>query len=288
LAACGSTSGGTDAGGLDAHENSDGGPDAAMNVMVDASGADAGGSDAIVAMDASSDPCAPQTSAFDMTGSWATLLVNAQNYNSALGPGNVTITTIEKFDAVQTGTMVSNTNVEVCSVTFSPYLSSTTTYPASALRAITAATSTATLGGAMTATPFMVEHVEWVGWRPNGDPKMESLPTMAMDPRVLDPDGDGHPGVTIQVQGPISGKVYIVNRNIIDLNGTVMNTHCIKGASHTVQVTNPLGADPVLLASPITAMPDPDASKSTFVSVRLPPNITTCTQIVANKVSLFP
>lgn len=46
------------------------------------------------------------------------------------------------------------------------------------------------------------------------------LPTDPADPRVLDADGDGHPGVTIHLGLPIFGKVRLylvqVNHNVMD------------------------------------------------------------------------
>ena len=36
------------------------------------------------------------------------------------------------------------------------------------------------------------------------------LPGEADDPRVVDADSDGNPGVTVQVRGLIDGEVYMV------------------------------------------------------------------------------
>lgn len=51
------------------------------------------------------------------------------------------------------------------------------------------------------------------------DPRQETLPNHAQDARVFDQDGDGHPGMTVEVSGLVSGQVYVVQRSTTELHG---------------------------------------------------------------------
>ena len=111
---------------------------------------------------------------------------------------------------------------------------------------------------------------------------------MDTDPRISDVDGDGHPGVTFQVDGTIDGEVYIVNRNIVDINAVVTGADRIEGHSHTVQEQKVVAAMPNLLRfDSITATPNPDANSSTFLMVRLAAATDTCAEIVAAANTIF-
>jgi hypothetical protein len=52
------------------------------------------------------------------------------------------------------------------------------------------------------------------------DAHRETLPSKASDPRVVDLDGDGHPGVTVRIGGLVSGDMYVVQRTWTKLIGT--------------------------------------------------------------------
>ncbi len=43
------------------------------------------------------------------------------------------------------------------------------------------------------------------------DPATEALPTDPSDPRVLDEDADGKPGLTLQVTGLLDGEIYVAS-----------------------------------------------------------------------------
>ncbi len=55
------------------------------------------------------------------------------------------------------------------------------------------------------------------------DPGQDLLPTAIGDPRIIDQDGDGHPGMTVEVDllGLIRGQVYVVQRIRYRLIGLV-------------------------------------------------------------------
>lgn len=50
-------------------------------------------------------------------------------------------------------------------------------------------------------------------------PRQESLPTDANDTRVYDQDHDGHPGLTVRIDGFVSGEVYVVQRTRSQFSG---------------------------------------------------------------------
>ena len=56
-------------------------------------------------------------------------------------------------------------------------------------------------------------------------PLTEALPTMPTDARVFDQDGDGKPGVTIQIQGTPAGDgfVYVAQRQKYSYQGTLVS-----------------------------------------------------------------
>ena len=105
-------------------------------------------------------------------------------------------------------------------------------------------------------------------------PKTEPLPTEQDDPRVVDSDGDGHPGVTVNVSGFVSGDIYLVQRGTSSLDGWAQGD----GFAGAVRFTNEqkiLDATSRFLKSGPNAKPD--LKKSRFVLKRVPSS-TTCAQ----------
>lgn len=87
----------------------------------------------------------------------------------------------------------------------------------------------------------------------------ESLPTKPEDPRVVDQDGDGKPGVTVRVSGLVSGEIYLVQRSTSRLTGA------LRGAAFTgrIDFTNEqrvLDASLGVLKDGPEAKPDPGRS----------------------------
>ena len=92
------------------------------------------------------------------------------------------------------------------------------------------------------------------------DPANQALPTDPNDPRIVDDDGDGKPGITVTIAaGPLQGEIYLARREIFAwdatltrpgrLVGTVTDTSeqlligasnplFATAASHWVQVTD--------------------------------------------------
>jgi len=103
------------------------------------------------------------------------------------------------------------------------------------------------------------------------DPACEALPTNALDPRVVDQDGDGHPGLTIHVAiaGILGGNAYVVNRLSTSLEGWILEDGSITGAVQWTSEQTMIGAsDPLLLMS-YEYLLDPDTAKHFFVLRRI-------------------
>lgn len=74
------------------------------------------------------------------------------------------------------------------------------------------------------------EHVELRGVRDLADPANDVLPTDPLDPRILDQDDDGQPGVTVFVDvSAINLDVYVAQRIVTALEGTVVADGCFEG-----------------------------------------------------------
>jgi hypothetical protein len=120
------------------------------------------------------------------------------------------------------------------------------------------------------------------------NPDTDSLPTTASDPRVVDQDGDGKPGLTVRVSalGIFRGDVYVVQRVRTRLAGAVVSPDRIEGLIEwtTEQVT--LGATNALFLGNLPSRPDPFPEHSFFVLVRIDP-VWTCADILAHRDAVF-
>lgn len=120
------------------------------------------------------------------------------------------------------------------------------------------------------------------------DPLRDLLPEDPDDPRVTDPDGDGHPGVTVNVRGFVSGQVYLVQRLVRGFRGTSRSDGTLAG---TVTGTG----DQVVIAASNAILKtftpkfehNPDPKRNTFVWVPVAEG-TTCETVVAGRDRLFP
>ncbi len=115
----------------------------------------------------------------------------------------------------------------------------------------------------------------------------DPLPTDDDDPRVVDGDGDGRPGVTVEVKGFVSGQVYLVQRLIRGLRGTVgpdgRMTGTVTGAGDQVVI----GASNGILKTFTPKFEhNPDPERNTFVWVPVPEDAT-CESVLAGRDRLF-
>jgi len=119
------------------------------------------------------------------------------------------------------------------------------------------------------------------------DPAGDPLPTDPQDARVTDPDGDGEPGVTVRVEGVVSGGVYVVQRIERALEGTLTVDGRITGTVIGSNQQAKLGASNFILrAFTPTFIADTEPEHNPFSWAPVGPDAD-CTQIVAAEVPLF-
>ncbi len=119
------------------------------------------------------------------------------------------------------------------------------------------------------------------------DPWSDPLPFAASDSRVTDPDGDDQPGVTVQVSGMVDGQVYMTQRLVRELRGTLQADGTMRGNVIGGNESEVLGASNVLLRTFTPKFePDPKGSDNVFEWIPLPPD-TDCDQLARQAGSLF-
>lgn len=112
------------------------------------------------------------------------------------------------------------------------------------------------------------------------DPETDPLPAQADDPRVIDQDGDGHPGVSVHVEilALIKGEIYVTQRNWTRLVGTLIAPDTIRGTIEWTAEQTVLGASSSWLAQ--DQLGTPDRERSFFIAKRISPGLD-CAQIEA-------
>jgi hypothetical protein len=103
------------------------------------------------------------------------------------------------------------------------------------------------------------------------DPETDPLPRDPYDPRVVDQDGDGHPGMTIPVTvaGLVHGDTYVVHRLRYSLDGKVIDANTVAGRIDWTSEQNVLAATDLILTLPYSAAPHPDPTRHVFVMERV-------------------
>ncbi len=115
-----------------------------------------------------------------------------------------------------------------------------------------------------------------------------TLPTSADDPRVVDLDQDGNPGITVVLIKPVPGKIFSAQWIRMKPQGVTSAPDRIEGLLDFSSQQSVLGSDPALIAqmSP-TSSPDRQACHSTFRMVRVADG-TDCATLRAEELTLFP
>jgi len=112
------------------------------------------------------------------------------------------------------------------------------------------------------------------------DLENDPLPAKPDDPRVVDQDEDGHPGVTVHVSifGLMKGDIYVAQRNRTRLVGTLVAPDTIRGTIEWTAEQTVLGASASWLTQDQLGIPDFD--RSFFIARRISPGLD-CSQIEA-------
>lgn len=124
------------------------------------------------------------------------------------------------------------------------------------------------------------------------DPANESLPTdlIADDPRIVDDDGDGNPGitVTVEVTPELVGEVYIARREIFAYEALLVEPDVLQGTVSDQSEQLVIGASaPIFAISDGDWMQMPDLARSPILLKRVDSSWD-CERLAAERDELFP
>ena len=122
------------------------------------------------------------------------------------------------------------------------------------------------------------------------EPFDEPLPTDPNDPRIVDDDGDGKPGltVTIEVTEDLVGELYIARREIFAYEAFLTEPDVLTGTVTDDSEQLVIGAsDPIFATSPANWGQYPDLTKSPIILQRVEPDWD-CDRLAAERDALFP
>ncbi|HSA34758.1 MAG TPA: hypothetical protein P5077_13615 [bacterium] len=141
------------------------------------------------------------------------------------------------------------------------------------------------VGFDVTATDILMLN----GVKDLADPLNDPLPTDKNDTHIYDQDEDGKPGMTVNCKGSIiggDGWMATIQRTVNDMVGETQNDTLIEGALIWESEQIVLEASSNTLMNEKTV--EPDYANSWFKMVRLVDQNWTCSEIKANKDTLFP
>jgi hypothetical protein len=122
------------------------------------------------------------------------------------------------------------------------------------------------------------------------DPANDPLPTDPTDPRIVDDDGDGKPGVTvsIRVSDDLTGELYIARREIFAYEAFLTEPDVLTGTVTDDSEQLVIGAsDPMFAITPANWGQYPDLGKSPIILKRVTPEWD-CERLAAERDRLFP
>ena len=105
------------------------------------------------------------------------------------------------------------------------------------------------------------------------DPACDALPTEPNDPRVVDSDDDGFPGISVGLKGLITGVLRCVQRQSTTLHGVAVAADRIEGGMTFESDQSVIASDPAnitTLYKMSKSSADPAACASSFVMVKVP------------------
>jgi hypothetical protein len=121
------------------------------------------------------------------------------------------------------------------------------------------------------------------------DPANETLPTDPHDPRIIDADGDGNPGVTsaVRVSADLQGEIYLARREIFAYDVTQVDPDRLEGTITDNSEQLILGAsnDAFLTSAQWVQIDDPDRNPVIWQRVE---DDWDCNRLAAERDDLFP
>ena len=122
-----------------------------------------------------------------------------------------------------------------------------------------------------------------------GDPR-KPLSRDPDDPRLTDPDQDGHPGVTVQISVGkfFKGEIYITRREIFTNYLTLNNDKTISGYVIDNSEQFVVGASKKILMQESNSVQHPDPGLSPVLLVPVDPDIDTYEELLLIRDDIFP
>jgi hypothetical protein len=217
-------------------------------------------------------------SGVDLTGTWLALEVrHSVSDPPMIGEVNSTTYQLARLEIAQQGALFEVTG-EVCDMwTESDNDSAQTTIPDAWVASMPPIERSGVLVGGEGPDDYMVffpgqTQVRGVAL---DDEEADPLPDDEDDPRLLDPDGDGNPGLTLHVEGMVSGDLYLVQRVRSALCGAGSDPDHFAGTVEWNLEQSVVDASSFMLNRQTETRPHPDASRHTFEARRIEPG-TTC------------
>ncbi len=121
------------------------------------------------------------------------------------------------------------------------------------------------------------------------DPANDSLPDDPADPRIVDDDGDGQPGitVTIEVNEDLSGELYIARREIFAYEALLTEPDTLTGTVTDDSEQLVIGASDPIFEADADWVQHPDPAKSPIILRRVDDSWD-CHRLAAERDELFP
>jgi len=215
----------------------------------------------------------------DLSGRWAMMQIYPQTATLPFA-GEVlrTSTVLQLVDVEQDGTALTLRDV-YCHTDIDDGTSLVkTTIPSAFMQSLRPATRTATLVAKSTVPAWRFVQPPYVEVRGAmlASPETDPLPDDPEDPRVFDQDGDGEPGLTVQVTilGIVEGRTFLVQRVRYALDGAVLSNSAIDGSVVWSDEQSVLGATNPLLLVNTESAPDPHPEKHMFIMRRVEEGMT--------------
>ena len=223
----------------------------------------------------------------DLSGTWAQRTERTSMSSAPLiGEIATTVTSIALLTVDQTGSEA-GVEIEVCSIDAESdnedVVSEIPEAYVTSLPLMHRPASLAQTGNGLVF--FAGDHVQVRGVHLD-DPLVDLLPDDEDDIRVVDADGDGHPGLTIRVQGFVDGEMYVVQRMHTALCGFSPDGDRLDGFLEWSLEQVTLDASSFMLDRQNELTPHPDHTRHMFRATRVDPE-TTCDQVLEQSDALF-
>jgi hypothetical protein len=110
------------------------------------------------------------------------------------------------------------------------------------------------------------------------------------DPNIIDADGDGKPGVTVDllIGGFLKGEIYLTRREIFENFLTVKPNGRIEGYVKDSSEQFVLDASMKMLAKPSDPAQLPDPEMNPLILVKINPELNDCSELMARRDEWFP